>query len=310
MPGARPNGRLLLSAAAVLALAAVLWPLPGRADTAGFTRVIRELRTAAYKPPAGAPSVIVHAPPGFDARGPLHLVVFLHGYNGCVAVLMGEGASRCRDGAPEQEGWNLGRFHDAARTNTLLVVPQLAYLQRNGRPGAFGRRGAFRAFLEELLGKSLAPDLGGPRRLKDLASVTLVAHSAGYQTAIAIAEHGGVRAQLKGLVLLDALYGDTDRYYRFVSGQATRGLRFVSLYLARGKPRAENQRLSRRLSRAQAQKVVQPRAAELETAVAAHAIVIGEGRPPHRAMPETHLTELLRGLGRVYLPPVGGSRAR
>jgi hypothetical protein len=301
-PRASTRLSLQLTAALVLVLVLVLGSLsivhaqPSR----GFTETA-ELRTAAYKTP-GAPSVIVHAPAGFDARAPLHLVVFLHGYNGCVAVLMGKGPSRCKPTAPELEGWDLGGHHDAAQTNTLFVVPQLAYLQRNGRPGAFGKRGGFRAFLEELLGRTLAGRLGGPRKWKDLASLTLVAHSAGYQTALAIAEQGEVRAKLKGIVLLDALYGDTDRYVRLVETQAGRGLRFVSLYLARGTPRTENQRLYRRLVRTLGTSVERPNADELERAVATHPIVIAQGRPPHRLMPANHLTELLRALGRVYLP--------
>ena len=296
----RPQRSLLLPLVAAFGVALLLVG-PARAEpSAGFTEAAA-LRTAAFRTP-GAPSVIVHAPAGFDASVPLHLVVFLHGYNGCVAVLMGKGPSRCKPGSAELEGWDLGTPHDAAQTNTLFVVPQLAYLQRNGRPGAFGKRGGFRAFLEELLGESLNGRLGGPRKWKDIASLTLVAHSGAYQAALAIVEHGDVRAKIKGIVLLDALYGETDRYVRVVESQARRGLRFVSLYLARGTPRTENQRLYRRLSRTLAGSVARPNADELARAVATHPIVITEGKPPHRLMPATHLTELLRALGEVYLP--------
>jgi pimeloyl-ACP methyl ester carboxylesterase len=266
----------------------------------GFDEVA-ELKTAAFRTP-GAPSVIVHAPEGFDPRKPLHLVVFLHGYNGCVNVLMAEGPSRCKAGAPERDGWDLGRQHDAARTNTLFVVPQLALAQRNGAPGAFGKPSGFRAFLEELLSKTLVGRLGGPRRLKDVASLTLVAHSAGYQTALAIAERGGVRVQLKGIVLLDALYADTDRYARFLETQVPKGLRFVSLYLQVGTPRLENQRLYRRLKRSLGAVVEQAESADLARAVASKAVVIGQGEPPHRLLPEKHLAEIVRALGQVYLP--------
>jgi hypothetical protein len=260
-----------------------------------------ELKTAAFRTP-GAPSVIVHAPAGFDPRAPLHLVVFLHGYNGCVNVLMAKGPSRCKAGAPERDGWDLGRYHDAAGTNTLFVVPQLALAQRNGAPGAFGRPSGFRAFLEELLRTTLAGRLGGPRAIRNVASLTLVAHSAGYQTALAIAERGGVRAQLKAIVLLDALYAETDRYARLVEQLAPKGLRFVSLHLERGTPRTENQRLVRRLKRTLGSVVTEADKADLARAVASKPVVIGQGTPPHRLLPEHHLTELLQALGQVYLP--------
>jgi hypothetical protein len=185
------RGRLQLAAAGAFWLfcAARL-----AAEPAGISKA-SVLESAAFRTP-GAPSVIVHAPPGWNPRAPLHLVVFLHGYNGCVEVLMAEGPSRCKPGAPEREGWNLGPQHDAAGTNTLFVVPQLAFAKRNGDPGAFGKAGGFRAFLEELLREGLGKQLGGPRRFKDIASLTLIAHSGAYQAALAIAEQGGVRAQL------------------------------------------------------------------------------------------------------------------
>jgi len=258
------------------------------------------LKSAAFRTP-GAPSVIVHAPPGWNPRAPLHLVVFLHGYDGCVNVLMAEGASRCKPGAPEREGWNLGAQHDAAATNTLFVVPQLAFAQRNGNPGAFGKAGGFRAFLEELLRDGLGKQLGGSRRFKDIASLTLIAHSGAYQAALAIAEQGGVRAQLKAIVLLDALYGETDRYAELI--EHWRGLRFVSLYLERGTPRTESQRLYQRLARSLGESnVVRAERAGLVRAVATHPIVFALGRPPHRLLPQQHLTELLRAFGQLYLP--------
>ena len=78
------------------ALALSVAPISARAQAVatGFEKAA-ELKSAAFRTP-GAPSVIVHAPPGFDPRAPLHLVVFLHGYNGCVNVLMARGVSRCK----------------------------------------------------------------------------------------------------------------------------------------------------------------------------------------------------------------------
>jgi hypothetical protein len=293
---------VLLAAAGFGALGAGSARADASAAAAGFT-LAAEMKHGAYRLPAGAPDVVVHAPASFDPKRPLHLVVFLHGYNGCAAVLAGEGPIRCKPRTPEREGWELARHHDAAGTPSLFIVPQLAFLQRNSRPGAFGRRGGFRAFLEELLGETLAKPLGGARRMRDIASLTLVAHSAGYQAAISIAERGGVRSQLRAIVLLDALYGETARYGRLLETSPAKGLRFVSLYLQRGTPSRENQRLYWRLRRARgADEVMLAKADELEAAIASHPVVFGPGRPPHRLLPQHHLTELLRALFEVIVP--------
>jgi hypothetical protein len=288
-------------------LALLLWlvalplaPSEVRADTtadlrAGFTLAV-QLQHAAYRVP-GVPSAIVHAPPGFDARGRLHLVIFLHGYSGCVPVLMARGEGRCRPQDPPREGWDLGSYHDAAHTNTLFVVPQLALMQRNGRPGTFAQRDGFRAFLEELLSGPLSEQLGGSRTLADVASLHLVAHSAGYQTALAILERGGVTDLVKSVVLFDALYGETPRFARYIEAHAPLGLRFVSVALERGAPRRENAWLLRRLQRTLGrERVVSAEAPQLAAAVAEHPIVIATGTPPHRLVPATHLAEVLQAL--------------
>ena len=262
--------------------------------------VAARLTHAAYRI-AGAPSVIVHAPADFDARAPLRLVVFLHGYSGCVSVLMGRGEVACKPGDVPREGWDLGRYHDAAHTNSLFVVPQLAYMKRDGRAGAFARPGGFRAFVEELLAGPLASILGGPRRLKDVTRIDLVAHSAGYQTALAIMEQGGLPAELlKSVVLFDALYAETPRFARYVLQHARAGLRFVVISLAHGIPERESRVLAAELrAKLGAAQVITTDAAGIAQAVASHPIVFAQGKPPHRLVPATHLSEVLAALHRV-----------
>jgi hypothetical protein len=271
------------------------WSGLARSDPAanGFT-VPAELQHAAFHV-AGVPSVIAHAPAGLDPARPLELVVFLHGYSCCVPVLMAQGESRCRPGAPPSEGWNLGAIHDAAGTQSLFVVPQLAFLQRNGDPGAFARPGEFRAFLEELLARPLAAPLGRARKLREIAGLHLVAHSGGYQALLAILERGGVQDLVKSVVLLDALYGETPRFAAYV--EAHPGVHFVSIALAQGNPQRENAQLLRRLRRTiGAPRIASADASGLVQAIAEHPIVIATGTPPHRLLPATHLAEVLRAL--------------
>jgi hypothetical protein len=267
------------------------------AEPGGF-EVPVQLEHAAFHTP-GVPSAIVHAPPGFDPHAPLSLVVFLHGFSCCVPALMSRDPAPCRAGDVPHEGWDLGRIHDAAHTNTLLIVPQLALLKRDGNPGAFAREGGFRAFLEELLAAApLAAQLGGPRTLRDVSSIDLVAHSGGYHALLAILEHGGLPSRvLHGVVMLDALYGETPRFAAFIAQHAAEGLHFVSIALPNGTTAHENQVLARTLrARLGASAVTTVSASGIADAIAAHAIVIAEGSPPHRLMPATHLADVLRAL--------------
>lgn len=260
----------------------------------GFT-LAANVRAAAYQM-LGAPGVIVHAPPGFDARGKLHLVVYLHGYTGCVSVLMGHGPSHCIAGDAAQLGWDLGARHDAAGTNTLFIVPQLAFMKRNGQPGAFGQPAVFREFLRELLAETLAGKLGGPRSLSDVASITLLAHSAGYETALALLERGGIDELLRNVVLFDALYAGTARYARFIETHVDRGLHFLAIHLG-GRPAREDRLLHRRLLRKLgASRVTRSNSAGIERALGTHAVVIASGTGKHREVPANYMATVLRAL--------------
>ena len=262
---------------------------------AGF-EIAPQLKHAAYEL-KGVPSAIVHAAPGFDGRAPLQLVVFLHGLHGCVTLLMADGPAHCGPGAPETEGWDLARFHDSAHTNTLFVVPQLAYMKRDGRPGKFARPGGFRDFLEELLRGPLAGPLGAAHTLADVSRIDLVAHSAGYQTVLAILEHGGIEAsRIRSIVLLDALYAETDRFAKYVEAHRT-GLHLVVISLPNGVPARESTVLERRLRRSLgAEHVTSVDPNGIGEAIVRYPIVFARGTPPHRLVPATHLSEVLSAL--------------
>jgi hypothetical protein len=264
--------------------------------TQAVTRAV-QLRTAAYRL-QGAPSAVVHVPPGFDPRPPLHLVVYLHGYSGCARVLANAGPTRCREGDVEREGWNLTGHHDDAGTNTLFVIPQLAFMKRNGRPGCFAQRGCFRRFLQELLGETLVPELGGARTLRDVASLTLVAHSAGYKTALAILEHGEVDTQLGAVVLMDALYSGTDGYARWLLARGRPDARLLSMHIGRGSPARESALLLRRVRRALGPaRAGSAEIGELRAALAGKRLVVTRTSAPHRLVPAQHLAEVLVALG-------------
>ena len=285
----------------VLALLVLLVGVPASAQEgrrAGeATTLEAQLKSAAYHEP-GAPDVAVHLPAGFDGSRPLHLVVFLHGYRGCVRVLMGKGRSRCKPEGPPRAGWELGARHDEAQTNTVLVVPQLAFMKRSGRPGCFARRGCFHEFLEEVLSRLLSPRLGRALTLQDVETVSLVAHSAGFETALAVLEQGEV-AQVRNVVLFDALYSGAGSFAAWLERNAAAGAKLLSVHLGRGKTAAQSQQLGRRLRRVLGPDgvLLMDSAEALVPALRQHSVVVARGRGSHRAVPEHYLASVLRGLG-------------
>ncbi len=265
------------------------------AQGAGFTLELSPEHSAYAL--EGAPGAIVHAPPGFDPRPPLHLVVFLHGYSGCARVLMGTGSVTCRPGDAPRKGWDLARRHDEGERNTLFVIPQLAFMKRDGKPGCFGKRGCFKRFLGELLAGPLAQRIGAPRTLRDVASITLVAHSAGFQTALAILEQGGVERLVHNVILMDALYARARGFAHWVTTTPVKAPRLLSIYLGDGK----TSKGSRELYRSARRKLGGGRVAKvgrdgIDAALRTHTLVIAAGRAPHRLVPENYLARVLKAL--------------
>jgi hypothetical protein len=258
------------------------------------------VKHAAFAVP-GAPSALVHAGPSFDAARPLHLVVYLHGFNGCAEVLMNGGDVACKPGAAPLTGWNLAAAHDAARTNTLFVIPQLAFMKRNGRPGCFGRSGCFRDFIAEVLAALPESRLGGRKSLADVATLTLVAHSAGYRAASAILEYGAVQQLLHDVVLFDALYGKQEIFLGWISTARKQARRLVSLHTGAGTPAVQTFALLRHANRALGANNTAKLDADfddaaLRAALGGKRVVIARANVPHREVPGAYLARVLEAL--------------
>lgn len=238
-----------------------------------------------------APSVVVHAPPRFDPAKPLRLVVFLHGYSGCARVLAYSGPTSCRDGERAREGWDLATRFDDTGSDALFIVPQLAFLVRDGSPGAFVEEGRFRSFLEELIA-ALEASLGDAT-LARVESISLLAHSAGFETAIALVTRGGI--EIDHVVLFDALYRGVEPFTSWVASDPDH--RLVSLYTG-GRTEQQNQMLDAR-TRALlgAQEVAVDATGALGDLVRAHRVTIARTRAPHAAVPARHMAEIAVALG-------------
>ena len=83
--------------------------------------------------------------------------------------------------------------------------------------GQFWEPGAFRRYLEEAA-EHLARLHGNPwgSAQFDALGVAIVAYSGGYFPAAWAIRHGGVGDRLRGVIMLDALYGEFDTYLRWI----------------------------------------------------------------------------------------------
>jgi hypothetical protein len=171
--------------------------------------------------------VLLHIPKGFDIRRPALMLVFFHGH----------GATLERDVLDRQK---VPAQISASNANVVLVAPQLAVDARDSSAGKFWQPGAFGRFVGEA-GQQLARLFGDKRSLRTFASmpIILVAYSGGYVAAASAIEQGGLKKRVRGVVLLDSLYGDLDKFAHWI--EADPSAFFVSVYL--GSTRNQNAQL-------------------------------------------------------------------
>jgi hypothetical protein len=172
--------------------------------------------------------VLLHIPQTFNAKRPGVMVVFFHGHR----------ATLTRDVLQRQQ---VAAQISAAGVNAVLVAPQFAVAAADSSPGNLGEPGGFKRFLDEAA-KKLAGLYGDPSSARVFSSmpVVLVAYSGGYLASAFSLHHGGATARVRGVVLLDALYGEVDKFAAWIAGN--REAFFVSAYI-RGTTRAKNNEL-------------------------------------------------------------------
>jgi len=176
--------------------------------------------------------VLVHVPENFDRTQPGVLVVFFHGF----------GATLSRDVLERQQ---VPAQISASGANAVLVAPQFAVDARDGSAGRFWEHGGFTRFLDETA-KHLATQQGDPslERVFRKMPLVLVAYSGGFApAAYAIRDVAGAH-RVKGVVLLDAAYGELDTFADWTARE--RSGFFVSAYT--NSTRAHNEELKRKLA--------------------------------------------------------------
>ena len=160
-------------------------------------------------------TVLLAAPQSFDPNHAGVIIVFFHGNQATLA----------RDVIARQQ---IVRQLADSGLNGVLVAPQLAVDAPDSSAGRFWSPGGFAAFLNEAEGKlgEFYPNARGAFRRMP---VVIVAYSGGYLPAIYSLTVGGETGRVRGLVLLDALYGERDKFVSWVEGPG-RNAFFVSAY--------------------------------------------------------------------------------
>ena len=137
---------------------------------------------------------------GYNPRLPSLIVLFLHG----------QGATLERDVLVRQA---VARQVTESGQNMALVAPQLAFDAADSSAGNFWKPGHFAAYIDEAAERLMR--LYGDRRVGphfNAAPVVVVAYSGGYLSAAYALERGGAAHRIKGVLLMDALYGEEDKF--------------------------------------------------------------------------------------------------
>ena len=159
---------------------------------------------------------LMHVPEQFDASKPGVIVVFFHG-NGATL----ERDVRDRQLVPQQ-------ISDSG-VNAVLLAPQLAVDAADSSAGKFWQPGGLKRFVNESA-DHLARLYGDPRAAKTFANmpVILVGYSGGFVPTAWSLEVGGLGNRVRGVFLLDAVYGELDKFASWIENN--RSAFFVSSY--------------------------------------------------------------------------------
>jgi hypothetical protein len=270
--------------------------------------IFAHLRAAPF-PDDPFPSVAVHVPPGFDAADRPGLVLYIHGWQGCVASALAENDTRCDDAGEPRAAANLAAQMDRARVNAILVAFELRRDAPTGEVGGLAVPGQARSALRELFTETLAAPLGCALDVDALDRIVLVTHSGGYQAAASVLAYGDLPA-VSEVVLLDSLYGAEPVFARWIADDVDRfdsrlasPLRFVDLYTCCGGT-ADNSRAFARttgelLARAGLPSSIRvdDTSGELDPALLEAPLVFKRVSRTHGELPRAYVEDVVRAAG-------------
>ncbi len=148
--------------------------------------------------------VLVALPQGFDLRKKAVMVVFFHG-NGATLERDVIGRQRVLDQVTQ------------SGLNAVLVAPQFAVDAFDSSAGRFWAPGAFAQFIDEADANLAA--LWGSRTARNAFAampIIIVAYSGGYDPAAYALAVGGENRRIKGVVLLDAIFDQQEKFTAWI----------------------------------------------------------------------------------------------
>ena len=159
---------------------------------------------------------LLHIPREYDKTKPGVIVLFFHGH----------GATLARDVVVRQQ---LPAQISGSGMNAVLIAPQFAVDARDSSAGNFWKPGGTKRFLEEA-SHQLAKMMDDPGMAAEFAGmpVIIVGYSGGYVPTAATLANGRLGDRVKGVVLLDGLYGEFGRFADWI--ETTRSGFFLSAY--------------------------------------------------------------------------------
>jgi hypothetical protein len=171
--------------------------------------------------------VLLHIPRGFDLRRPGLMVLFFHGHR----------ATLERDVLKRQR---VAEQVSLAGVNAVLVAPQLAFDAADSSAGKLWEPGGCGRLLAEAA-MHLSDLIGSPKAERVFASlpVVIIGYSGGYLPAAACLQNGKLNDRVRGLTLLDGLYGEIGTFTGWLVND--RSIFFISSYT--GSTQANNMAL-------------------------------------------------------------------
>jgi hypothetical protein len=167
--------------------------------------------------------VLMHVPEHFDINKPGVIVVFFHG----------NGATLARDVRDRQR---VPQQISESGANAVLLAPQLAVDAADSSAGKFWQAGGLKRFIDESA-DHLAKLYGDPGAARTFANmpIVIIGYSGGFLPTAYSLDVGGVGNRVRGVVLLDAVYGELDKFASWV--EHNRSGFFVSAYTHYTQPR-------------------------------------------------------------------------
>jgi hypothetical protein len=149
--------------------------------------------------------VLLHIPKSFDITRPGLIVLFFHGHRATLA----------RDVLQRQR---VAEQVTRSGANAVLVAPQLAHDAADSSPGKLWQPGGCKRLLDEAASQ-LGNLYGGGEAARTFARmpVVMIGYSGGFLPVATCLQNGKIGARLRGVVLLDGLYGQLGTFEQWLT---------------------------------------------------------------------------------------------